>query len=200
MNFLENVFGTLLFIIALISAGGWLYLLVIAGHPTITEFIQSLQIFLTLLTAAAAALFAQKTARNQRESAIALEQLRARLAQVGAREHEAYHTMWKAINRYYRALKDFLEVGDYNEKDVEDAVNSCKEAEDTSLLIEPLLVDEFYSYWQHATFIAETARENTIYPDTIKDLWRAENEEFTRKYFQLKEKLSNKVRSLFSGS
>jgi hypothetical protein len=123
------------------------------------------------------------------------EDFKSRLGQIIPKQHEAYHSMWKAVSQYYRALQGY-EDGKYAEKELLEADRLCSDAHGQSLLAEPGDVQRFDEFWQEANYLKEEGEAIRQNASGLIELWRSEGRTLGRRYNALREEFSKR---LFSG-
>ena len=185
--------GIIIFLGVIIVVGAWATTF-ITPHLELKDYLLNVQITLTFLAALVAALLSVAVARQQAMSIRSTEELKARLAQVAPKEHEAYHAMWRAVSQYYRTLAE-LELGRFSNQSLQDAEEACKTAEGQSLLADPADIGMFYRFWQMAANLRDEAANRQNYSDELRKLWIRDRKSLSDEYNQVKAAFSKRIRS-----
>ena len=213
MKILLYIVGALLLFVvypALVSA--WTTISLIP-HVETKDYLLLVQITITFLTTVGLALISLAGARSTEalRAQLALtvneateklraelqqrsEDIKARIGQIVPREHEAYHAMWKAASDYFRALQH-LQDGEYPEKEITQAEESCKEAVGKSLLAQQEDIDSFYQFWQSATYLKDRASSDRGRRAALIKLWDDEGRQFGVQYSDLRDRFIQAVRA-----
>jgi hypothetical protein len=123
------------------------------AHLEVKDYLLLVQVIMTFLTAVALAVYSSATAQSTEELKARLakevggsiEEIKADLGQIVPKTHDAYHAMYDAATKYLSVLGQF-QLGNFSEKDLEEAHAACNIARGKSFLALPEDVVTFEQY------------------------------------------------------
>jgi hypothetical protein len=119
--------------------------------------------------------------------------LKTRLSEIIPKEHDAYHSMWKAADAYFRALQN-LEVGEFSEEKLTKADEYSGDALGKALLAKNEDCDAYYGFLGEVDVLRESASKHRGDDKELQKLWKDNYKKFGASYTALKEKLSARLR------
>jgi hypothetical protein len=119
---------------------------------------------------------------------------RAELNQLAPRRHAAYHALWAALAKYFRAVQKF-EAGVFDEDALKEAEKACDDASGQSLLVDQADDDAFHNFWQEMTRLYEIGEEKRNLPDGLRTLWRNEGRDLGNHYQEVRQIFATRLRS-----
>lgn len=118
---------------------------------------------------------------------------RSELSQLAPRRHAAYHSMWAALNQFFRAVQKF-EAGVFDTSALDAAEKACNDATGLTLLVEKEDETAFHRFWQELNYVHESGESKKDLPDGLRTIWRNEGRQIGERYEELRTTFGTRLR------